>query len=101
MRLKNISLAATIIVLTACSVHKLDIQQGNIVDPRNVNALAVGMTKKQVSYLLGNPLLLDPFHTDRWDYIFAETPPTPARKDTPQLSLYFEDDKLVRIDKKP
>jgi outer membrane protein assembly factor BamE len=56
------------------------------------------MTKQQVQYLLGTPMLRDPFHTDRWDYVYTFTPGgKPMRKH--HLTLQFENDTLVIIDK--
>ena len=52
------------------TVFKIDIQQGNIVDPEKVEQLQVGMTKEQVEFLMGTPLIADPFHPDRWDYVY-------------------------------
>ena len=50
------------------SVHKIDIQQGNIVDQKMVDQLKPGMTKAQVRFVLGTPLIADTFDQDRWDY---------------------------------
>lgn len=50
--------------------YRQDIQQGNIVTQEEVDRLKVGMSKDQVRFVLGTPLLNDPFHTDRWDYLF-------------------------------
>ena len=68
-----------IIMLTGCSgrlftVHKIDVQQGNAVDPDKVAQLEVGMTKEQVKFLMGTPLIADPFHPERWDYVFFLIP---------------------------
>lgn len=82
---------------TGCSIYKVDIQQGNVIDPEKLAKLKTGMTKKQVVFLIGNPLLEDPFHKNRWDYIHSMKPggEKTSRK---VLTLYFEGDTLVRID---
>lgn len=59
---------------SACSVYKIDIQQGNIITQDMINQLRPGMTKAQVKYLMGSPLILDPFHANRWDYIYSIQP---------------------------
>lgn len=78
-------------------VYKMTIQQGNIITADMVNRLEPGMTPAQVRYLLGTPLLTDPFHANRWDY-----PYTLQRGRGPMeakhLTLYFENDALARID---
>jgi len=59
--------------LNACvlKVHKLDIQQGNVVTQEMVDKLRPGMTRAQVRYVLGTPLVTDSFHQDRWDYFYS------------------------------
>ncbi|HFQ13854.1 MAG TPA: outer membrane protein assembly factor BamE [Gammaproteobacteria bacterium] len=94
----NISLLSLITAgLLACSVYKIDVQQGNTLDPEQIAQLKTGMTRRQVLFVLGSPMLRDPFHPDRWDYPFSFKPG--GKKMVVQhLSLFFEGDKLVRID---
>lgn len=78
-------------------VYRPDIQQGNVVDQDAVDKLQPGMSKSQVSYLMGSAMLVDVFHQDRWDYLYwmkrgnGET--TQKR-----VALFFEDELLVRIE---
>ena len=88
------------LLLTGCTAHKVDIQQGNVITPQLQRAIAVGMTKKQVTFLLGNPLLIDPFHKNRWDYVYYNVN-IPKEEPRQRLSLFFEDDKLIRIEPPP
>ncbi|MEW7981224.1 MAG: outer membrane protein assembly factor BamE [Candidatus Sedimenticola endophacoides] len=84
--------------LTRLSViHTPDIQQGNVVTQEDVNGLEPGMTKSQVRYLLGTPLLVDVFHQERWDYVYSmrEGRDEPTRQ---RIALYFDDDRLTRIE---
>lgn len=77
-------------------VYKMTVQQGNIITEELVNRLELGMTRAQVRYLLGTPLLTDIFHPDRWDYAYTIQRghrPMEERK----LTLWFEDEALVRI----
>lgn len=71
MRLFPIVVAA---LLSACSgvptVHKIDIQQGNVVTQDMVSRLKTGMTRSQVRFVMGTPLVMDAFHPDRWDYVY-------------------------------
>lgn len=67
------------LVLTSCSgrlftVYKIDVQQGNNIDPEKVAQLSIGMNKEQVRYLMGTPLIKDAFHPDRWDYVYHLIP---------------------------
>lgn len=76
--------------------HRIEIQQGNIVDAEALADLRVGMTQRQVLFLLGSPVIRDPLHPQRWDYVYYVTPagtsPSPRR-----LTLYFDGDRLRRI----
>ena len=83
---------------SGCTVHRLDIQQGNMIKDEMVEQLKVGNSKRQVKFVMGSPLLTDPFHPDRWDYIFTDQPGD-TRKITEyrHISVYFEGDKLVKI----
>jgi outer membrane protein assembly factor BamE len=75
----------------------MTVQQGNIINEEMIDQVELGMSKSQVRYLLGTPLLTDIFHSDRWDYTYT------LRRghdpmETKRLTLYFEDDALVRIE---
>jgi len=83
--------------LTACEPHRIDIQQGNNINPETLAKLKIGMSRKQVIFLLGTPLLRDAFHQNRWDYIYYMKPGNDAVKQS-RITLYFENNQLVRID---
>lgn len=86
-----------LLATTGCSVYKVDVRQGNLIEPEQLEKLQVGMNKRQVIFLIGNPLLTDPFHSDRWDYIHTNRPGG-GKTSRKVLTLYFEGDSLVRID---
>ncbi len=75
-------------------VHRPEIQQGNIITPEMVTELKTGMSKRQVRFLLGTPLLMDVFHQDRWDYPFTMKRRNEAIQIT-HFSLFFEGDTLI------
>ena len=77
-------------------IYRPQIQQGNVVDQEQMNALKPGMTKRQVRYVLGSPMLTDVFHANRWDYAFTQgkgSRPSEFRR----VTVYFQDDRLARI----
>lgn len=86
-----------LLAVTGCTVYKIDIRQGNLIESEQFAKLQVGMKKTQVIFLLGNPLLTDPFHSDRWDYIHTNRPGG-GKTSRKVLTLYFEGDTLTRID---
>ncbi len=77
-------------------VHRITIQQGNVITQDMVDKLKPGMTKRQVLFVMGEPVVKNPFEHDRWDYIYTIKPP---RQPTAQsrMTLFFEDDGLVRF----
>lgn len=83
------------LLLAACSTYKMPLPQGNIVTEDAVARLKVGQTRAQVRLLLGTPLLTDPFHADRWDYVYRTTEDGQV-KDARTFTVWFENDQLKR-----
>ena len=89
-------------LLTGCQswlpeAHKIDIQQGNYVKQEDLDKLKPGMTRNQVKFVLGTPLLRDGFHNNRWDYMYYLKPGKSDLKQS-RIVLYFEGDVLSKID---
>jgi outer membrane protein assembly factor BamE len=78
-------------------VYKMTVQQGNIITEEEVDQLETGMTKAQVRYLLGTPLLTDLFHTERWDYVYTIRRGHKDMQVKP-FSVYFANDGLIRVE---
>ena len=77
-------------------VYQLDIEQGNIIDQAMIDELRPNMTKRQVLYILGSPMLIDVFHQKRWDYIYSKQPGGDPREQQ-RISLFFEDEILTGV----
>ncbi|MEM7304347.1 MAG: outer membrane protein assembly factor BamE [Pseudomonadota bacterium] len=103
-----IILIITIFILTslsACStklgrlftVYKMDVQQGNAVEPEKVRQLEIGMSKSQVEYLLGTPLIADIFHPERWDYIYYLIPDY-GERERRHVAVFFEGSVVSKIE---
>ena len=92
-----LALLSTLLV-SACSVHRIDVQQGNVITQEMFEKLKIGMVKQQVEHLLGTPLVVDPFHRDRWDYVYIFKAGDTDERQSAHLSLYFDNDKLKKID---
>lgn len=90
------SLSLVILTLSACSkdkipgVYRIDIQQGNQVTQEMLGKLEPGMTKSQVSFVMGTPMLIDVFHPNRWDYIYSFHPGNGSREQR-RITLYFDE----------
>lgn len=91
------------LLLAACGVprlitpYRMDIQQGNYISQEMVSQLRRGMTREQVRFVLGTPLLADIFHADRWDYVFYRDVLGGVREER-KIAVVFEDGRLARID---
>ncbi|NDV12509.1 MULTISPECIES: outer membrane protein assembly factor BamE [Crenobacter] len=102
---KILSLAAALL-LTACSSvnpinwftpHRMVIEQGNELSEAAVAQVKPGMTRNQVRFLLGTPLLADPFHANRWDYSYLrEVQGKPTEKGL--VTVVFKDDMVVSVE---
>ena len=88
-------LAAAALALSGC-IYKLDVQQGNVVTQESVAKLKKGMTKSEVRNTLGTPLLMDPFHGNRWDYYFSAQERGRTMERT-RFSVFFDNDRLVSV----
>ncbi|XSG86366.1 MAG: outer membrane protein assembly factor BamE [Methylohalobius sp. ZOD2] len=82
------------LVLTGCA-YKIDVQQGNVITQKQVNQLRPGMTPDQVRYVLGTPLLRDPFHPRRWDYVYSLQEGGGSRQ-MQYLTLLFDADQTLK-----
>ena len=102
----NKTLAATLIVLpltaalcVACSlprVYRLSVQQGNVITQEMIDGLKPGMTREQVAYVMGQPVIRNPFDDSRWDYVYTLRVPGFV-DETVKMSLFFTEDVLTHF----
>ncbi|MSQ89539.1 MAG: outer membrane protein assembly factor BamE [Betaproteobacteria bacterium] len=76
--------------------YRMVIQQGNFISQEMVSQLKPGMSKEQVRFILGTPLVTDIFHAERWDYVFFREMPD-GKREQRNLSVVFENGKLTRV----
>jgi outer membrane protein assembly factor BamE len=101
-QLPRLILLAASLLLSACSVDSLpfvyrpDLNQGMIITQEMVDQLKVGMSRRQVAFIMGPPPVVDSFQPDRWDYIEAHKPGG-GDFESKRLSVFFEDDRLVAV----
>ena len=96
MRIIASLFAAVLALSTSACVYKLDVQQGNLITQDVVAKLKKGMTKTEVRQVLGTPLLMDPFHGNRWDYYFSTLERGKTMERT-RFSVFFENDRLLSV----
>ena len=104
MVIRNILILFFLLLLSSCgrvtgpfSVYKMDIRQGNFVTTEMREKLKLGMSRQQVRYVLGTPMVNDAFHDNRWDYVYL-LEHRGERVEQQRLTIYFEEDELVKID---
>ena len=92
-------------LLSACSSvprivneYKIDVQQGNVLTQDMVAQLRPGLSKDQVRFILGTPILVDMFHADRWDYVYRLQKGKTGEVETRKFSTFFDPEgKLIRV----
>ncbi|MFC6632943.1 outer membrane protein assembly factor BamE [Microbulbifer taiwanensis] len=98
--LRILAIAGLCALLGACSlfkfpgVHRIEVQQGNIITQEMVDQLKPGMTRRQVRFVLGTPLLEDTFNPNRWDYLNRVRDPK-GEVSQKRFSVYFNGDMLI------
>ena len=98
MKIKIVFLVCLYFFLSGC-VYQMDIQQGNLLNLENLDRAEVGMTKSQIKYLLGGPVVGTPFKEDRWDYIYYFQPGDNNKTQRYWLIVYFENNRVIKIEK--
>ena len=86
-------------LLTACTfglprVHRITVQQGNVITQEMIDKLKPGMTRRQVAFVMGEPVLRNSFDPDRWDYVYSVLIPNIGTQQM-KMSLFFENDVLA------
>ncbi len=89
-------LLSTLVFASGC-VYRANISQGNLIKQEDMDQVEVGMTRNQVRFLLGTPLIDDPFHEDRWDYVYYITIGRDPATFKRWVSVVFEDQVVVEI----
>lgn len=94
-----------VLPLAACSAtgipgitpYKINVQQGNVVTQDMLAKLKSGMTRSQVRYVMGTPLIADPFHPDRWDYVYTYSKHG-GKPQERRITVVFENDRLAHVE---
>jgi outer membrane protein assembly factor BamE len=96
--IRTVSALLLCVAGSAC-VYRINIQQGNFLDQAAVDQVKAGMTRSQVRYLLGTPMVADTFNKERWDYIYYLKKGRTRHVDSRRVTVYFDGDKVARLDK--
>lgn len=91
----------TALSLSACSswVYRIDIPQGNYLEQKSIDKIQMGMTKEQVKFILGSPVVVDVFNNNTWNYIYRFKSGISKKMDVQKsFTIKFENDKLISAD---
>ena len=96
------SLVVAMLVAAALAggcVYRINIQQGNLLDADLIEQVEVGMTRTQIRFLLGTPLVSNPFDKDRWDYYYFFKAGKTREKTTQHFVVFFDGDQVSHFDR--
>jgi len=96
-RLLILALIFSTLAYTSGCVYRASISQGNLIKQEDLDQVEVGMTRNQVRFLLGTPLIDDPFHQQRWDYVYFIRIGRDAATFKRWVTIAFEDDIVAKI----
>ena len=91
-------LLALLLMISGC-VYQAPLSQGNLLDSEDVDQIEIGMTRNQVRFLLGTPMIDDPFNLDRWDYVYYLRIGREDASFKRWVSIHFDDTGVTRIEK--
>src|SRR5450631_1990822 len=97
--IQSLMLGSALTLLATGCVYRINIQQGNFLNQSAVDTVKEGMTRSQVRYLLGTPMVADSFNKERWDYIYYLKKGRSRHVDSRRVTVYFEGDKVAKLDK--
>ena len=90
--------AVGLILLSSACVYRVPIQQGNLLESKDIEQVKVGMTQAQVRYVLGTPMVADPFTKDRWDYVFYLKKGQMRTPEQRHLVVFFDNGTVSKIE---
>ena len=94
--LRPLAIAGLFLLGSGC-IYKMSVQQGNYLNPTQMSQLETGMTRSQVLFLLGTPMVPNGFDGDRWDYYYYIKAGRKWEANTSRLMVLFQDDKVYQI----
>ena len=90
-------IGALLLTLNGCvRSYRVEIQQGNVISAEQIEKITPGTSRNEVRFILGTPLIEDPFHAERWDYFYSLDPAKGELVTKYRLSVWFENDQVLR-----
>jgi outer membrane protein assembly factor BamE len=95
-RIYTFALLLAVTLVSGC-IYQAALSQGNLLDQEDIDQLEVGMTRSQVRFLLGTPMVADPFHENRWDYVYFIRIGRHKATAKRWISVIFEGDQVSKV----
>ena len=90
--------AVLVATLGGCAVYRAEVRQGNFIDKAKVELVQPGMSREQVEFLIGPPMVVDAFQRDRWDYVSTlESPVFGGVTTSRHFVVYFDGDRVREV----
>ena len=90
-------IGASLLTLNGCvRSYRVEIQQGNVISAEQIEKITPGTSRNEVRFILGTPLIEDPFHAERWDYFYSLDPAKGELVTKYRLSVWFENNQVLR-----
>ena len=96
-KILSLTVIVTMLLLASGCVYQAALSQGNLLEQEDVDQVTLGMTRGQIRFLLGTPMIDDPFHENRWDYVYYHALGRESAVQTRWVSIFFADDKVSEI----
>lgn len=95
----SVALGCLLLAALGGCVYRINIQQGNFLKPEDVDRVQAGMTRSQVRFILGTPMVTDVFDNDRWDYYYYFVKGHSRKKQTRHVIVRFDGDKVTAVER--
>ena len=93
----SLTVILTALLLASGCVYRASLSQGNLLEQEDVDQVTLGMTRGQIRFLLGTPMIDDPFHENRWDYVYYLRVGRNKAIFKRWISIYFVDDNVSEV----
>jgi len=97
MKIVVIALVFGFVVASSGCVYRINIQQGNLLEEEIVSQIKAGMTRSQIRFLLGTPMVEDSFHSNRWDYVYYFKQGKSQKATRQRLVVFFDEDIVSNV----
>jgi outer membrane protein assembly factor BamE len=96
---RTAALVALVSLAVSACMYRMPVQQGNFLEDKEINQITIGMTRTQVRYLLGTPMVADPFENSRWDYVYTFKQGSVNKAKRSHFIVHFDGDKVVKLER--